>query len=130
MSERFNPRCYLIEAVAPSALRAREANDALNAYIDDRRRGLVVWHDHFVGSPHGGVAIIDVRSDAEGAMLADAGPLAEWQLKIRPLTFSLSAVGFIEQAHLTLHEYAKTTLEELRQAEPQDRRFWWQRRRE
>lgn len=36
---------------------ARQANDALNEYISDRRRGFVVLHDHFTGKPHGGLAM-------------------------------------------------------------------------
>ena len=35
---------------------------------------------------------------------------------------------FVEQTHLTLREYAKTSLDELRRAEADDARFWWRRR--
>jgi hypothetical protein len=128
MAESFRQRCYLVYALAPESTAAAQANDDLNAYIEDQRRGLVVFHDHFSRAPHGGVAVFDVRSEEELRMLNDPGPLAEWHLDVRPLTFSLTAVGFIEQTHLTLREYAKTTVDALRRAEPNDARFWWSRR--
>jgi hypothetical protein len=121
-------RCYFVYAVAPVDVPASDANDALNAYIEDPRRGVVVFHDHFTGSPHGGIAVFDVRTDDELALLHDPGPLGGWELGVHALTFSLSAVGFVEQADLTVREYAKTSFDELRTAEPEDPRFWWQRR--
>jgi hypothetical protein len=130
MAEEFKQRCYLVCAVAPPSVSANDANDALNAYVEDQRRGIVVFHDHFTGAPHGGVAVFDVRSPDELALLDDAGPLSGWKLQVHALTFSLSAVGFSEQADLTLREYAKTSLDALRAAEPDDRRFWWRRRSE
>jgi len=123
----FRQRCYLVYAVAPESLSAREANDLLNEYIEDRGRGIVVFHDHFAGSPHGGIAVFDVRSDAERAMLEDPGPLVDWRLQTSALTFALSAVGFIEQTEFTLAQYGKTTVEREREAEPADPRFWWRR---
>jgi hypothetical protein len=128
VADLFKQRCYLVYAVAPASVAASEANDSLNAYIEDQERGTVVFHDHFTGSPHGGVAVFDVRSEDELARLDDGGPLAGWQLQIHALTFSLSAVGFIEQTDLTVREYGKTTFDALREAEPEDPRFWWQRR--
>jgi hypothetical protein len=125
---RFASRCHLVYAIAPDSVSASDANDALNAYIEDRRRGLVVFHDHFTGAPHGGIAVLDVRSEEEAALLADPGPLAGWQLETHALTFSLSAVGFAEQTTLTLEEYGKTTFDALRRDESPDPRFWWRRR--
>ena len=61
-----------MHAVAPTRVLASEANDALNAYIDDPVRGIAVFRDHFVGAPHGRVAILDVLSEDELAMLDDA----------------------------------------------------------
>lgn len=130
MAEPFKQRCCLVYAVAPTSMSASEANDALNAYIEDRDRGVAVFHDHFTGSPHGGIAVFDVRSEDELAMLDDPGPLAGWQLQVHALTFSLSATGFSEQTQLTVREYGKTSLDALREAEPRDPRFWWQRRRD
>jgi hypothetical protein len=123
----MNERCFLVYALAPEGTTAREANDRLNEYVADPRRGLAVWHDHFVVA-HGGVVVLDVRSDEEQALLDDAGPLAGWQLAVHPLTFSLSAVGFAAQTSFTLESYRGLSLDELAAAEPDDPRFWWKRR--
>jgi hypothetical protein len=120
-------RCYLVYALAPEGTTAREANDRLNEYVADRRRGLSVWHDHFIGA-HGGAVVLDVRSEADEALLDEPGPLAGWQLSVHPLTFSLSAVGFAAQTSFTLERYRGASLDELAAAEADDRRFWWQRR--
>jgi hypothetical protein len=123
----MSARCVLVHALAPEGTTARRANDRLNEYVADRRRGLAVWHDHFVGV-HGGAVVLDVRSDEERALLDDPGPLAGWRLSVHPLTFSLSAVGFAAQTSFTLEQYRDVALEELAAAEPADPRFWWQRR--
>lgn len=120
-------RCHLIHALAPEGTSAREANDALNEYVADRRRGLAVWHDHFIGE-HGGAVVLDVRSDEERALLRDPGPLADWGLAVHPLTFSLTPVGFAAQTSVTLEQYRGLTLEELAADEPDDPRYWWKRR--
>jgi hypothetical protein len=119
-------RCHLVYALAPEGVNASEANDLLNEYIGDRSRGIVVYHDHFIGR-HGGVAVFEVRTDEEEAKLADPGPLAGWHLETYPLTFSLTAVGFVGQTEFTLRNYAGTTLEELEAAERPEKRFWWRR---
>ena len=121
-------RCYLVYALAPEGTTARAANDRLNEYVADRRRGLSVWHDHFVGE-HGGAVVLDVRSEEERALLDDPGPLAGWEMAVDPLTFSLSAVGFAAQTAFTLESYRGVGLDELAADEPDDPRFWWRRRR-
>jgi hypothetical protein len=123
----MNGRCFLVHALAPEGTAAREANDRLNEYVADRRRGLAVWHDHFVGA-HGGTVVLEVRSDEELALLDDPGPLAGWRLSVHPLTFSLSAVGFAAQTAFTLERYRGVSLDEPTAAEPANPRFWWQRR--
>jgi hypothetical protein len=123
----MNPRCFLVHALAPEGMTAREANDRLNEYVADRRRGLAVWHDHFVGE-HGGVVVFDVRAGEEQALLDDPGPLHGWRLSVHPLTFSLSAVGFAAQTSFTLERYRDLRLEDLAAAERADPRLWWQRR--
>jgi hypothetical protein len=123
----MSTRCVLVHALAPEGTTARQANDRLNEYVADRRRGLAVWHDHFIGS-HGGAVVLDVRSDDEEALLDDPGPLEGWQLSLHPLTFSLSAVGFAAQTSFTLEQYRDVSLDQLAAAEPADPRFWWQRR--
>ncbi len=123
----MSTRCYLVHALAPDGTSAREANDRLNEYVADARRGLAVWHDHFIGQ-HGGAIVLDVRSDAEGALLDEPGPLAGWRLSVHPLTFSLSALGFSAQTSFTLEQYRGVSMDELAAAEPDDPRFWWRRR--
>jgi hypothetical protein len=117
-------RCFLVFALAPRGTTAREANDLMNAYVADRRRGIAVWHDHFVGV-HGGAVVLDVRTEEELALLDDPGQLAGWTLSTHPLTFSLTAVGFGAQTSFTLEQYSGTSLEALAAAEPDDPRFWW-----
>lgn len=120
-------RCFLVYALAPEGTTAREANDRLNEYLADPRRGVAVWHDHFVGA-HGGAVVLDVNSEEEHARLEDPGPLAGWRIAVHPLTFSLSAVGFAAQTSFTLESYRGVSLEDLAAAEPDDPRFWWRRR--
>jgi hypothetical protein len=119
-------RCFLVYAVAPDGMSARDANELLNRYIGEDGRGLIVSHDHFIGKPHGGFAVFEVRSEDEEAKLADPGPLGGWELTTRPLTFSLTAVGFVAQADFTLRNYGRTSLAELEDAEQPRKRFWWQ----
>jgi hypothetical protein len=122
-----SPRCYLVYALAPEGVSAADANALLNEYIADDRRGLVVYHDHFTGR-HGGVAVFDVRTDEERALLDDAGPLAGWSIASHPLVFSRSAVGFGAQTAFTLDRYRGTSLAALEAAEEPSPRSWWQRR--
>lgn len=119
-------RCFLVHAVAPVDLSASEANDLLNRYIGEPGRGLIVTHDHFIGAPHGGFAVFEVSSEEEQAKLDDPGPLEDWEVTSRPLTFSLTAVGFVAQADFTLRNYGGTSLAELEDAEQPRKRFWWQ----
>lgn len=121
-------RCYFISAVAPSGMSARQANLALNEYVADRRRGIPIVHDHFIGRPHGGFVVVYPQSEDELALLEEPGPLAGWQLLSRPLAFSLTPVGFAAQVDFTLENYGKTSLEVLRAEEPRHRKYWWQRR--
>ena len=122
-------RCFLVYALAPEGMSARQANDALNEYIGESGRGLIVSHDHFTGRPHGGFAVWEVQTEEEEVKLADAGPLAGWQLTSHALTFSLTAVGFVAQADFTLQNYGGTSLAELEGAEKPEKRFWWRRHR-
>ena len=123
----MNGRCFLVYALAPEGTTARDANDRLNEYVADERRGLAAWHDHFMGR-HGGAVVLDVRTDEEHGLLEEPGPLAGWDISVHPLTFSLSAVGFAAQTSFTLESYRGVGLDELAAAEPDDPRFWWRRR--
>jgi hypothetical protein len=119
-------RCFLVYALAPEGMSARDANELLNQYIGETGRGLIVSHDHFIGTPHGGFAVFEVRSEDEEAKLADPGPLEGWELTSRSLTFSLTAVGFVAQADFTLRNYGGTSLADLVESEQPRKRFWWQ----
>jgi hypothetical protein len=119
-------RCYLAYALAPAGVSAREANECFNDYIADDSRGIVVFHDHFVGE-HGGLAVFDVRDDDEQARLADGEALRGWELRVHPLTFALTAVGFAAQVDFTLEQYRQTSLASLAAVEDDDPRFWWRR---
>jgi hypothetical protein len=119
------PRCHLVYALAPDGVGAREANDLLNEYVSDRRRGIAVFHDHFAAKPHGGIAVWEVRNEEEEALLADPGPLAGWSLTTHPLVYALRATGFAALVDFSLERYAGTTMAELAAAEPDDPRFWW-----
>jgi hypothetical protein len=119
-------RCYVVYALAPSGLRPRGANDAFNEFIADPSRGLVVWHDHFIGD-QGGVAVFHVTAADELARLRDRAPLAGWAVAVHPLTFSVAPSGFRAQIDFTLRTYRGTTLEEVEAHETPERRHWWRR---
>jgi hypothetical protein len=121
------PRCYLIYALAPRQTTASEANDLLNEYVEDRRRGIAVFHDHFTGLPHGGFVVLDAREKDELVLLDYPGPLVGWEIAVHPLTFALAATGFLAQARFTLEQYRGVTFAELVAQEPDDPRFWWRR---
>ena len=128
--ERGKQRCYLVYAVAPDGVTARQANELLNQYVEDRRRGFVVYHDHFTGKPHGGIAVFDIRNREAHDLLDEPGPLEGWELSTHALTFSMAATGFAAQMELTAEAYGGQTLQQLRAEEPDDERFWWRRRRD
>lgn len=108
-----NPRCFLVYALAPDGCAPAEANRLLNAYVADERRGLAVFHDHFIGEP-GGVAVFYVETEAQRVALGDLGPLEGWRVDVRPLIFSRSPAGFDEQTSFTLRTYRKADWERLR----------------
>ena len=120
----MSERCYLVYALAPTGTSARDANSRFNDYIADTRRGICVFHDHFVRE-HGGVAVFDVRNDDELAAVHDPGPLAGWDVRVHGLTFALTSVGFAAQTDFTLEQYRGTTLAALRAAELPEKRYWW-----
>lgn len=108
-----NPRCFLVYALAPEGVSPAEANRLLNAYVADERRGLAVFHDHFIGRP-GGVAVFFAETAEQRAAIADLGPLEGWHVEIRPLIYSRSPAGFDEQTAYTLRAYRNADWEKLR----------------
>jgi hypothetical protein len=118
-------RCHLVYAIAPEGVSARKANDLLNEYVEDRRRGISVFHDHFTAKPHGGIAVWEVRDEAEGALLENPGPLEGWDVRSHPLVYALTARGFAALVDFSLERFAGTSLAQLEAEEEADPRFWW-----
>jgi hypothetical protein len=108
------PRCFLVYALAPESLPAAEANRLLNAYTADPRRGLALYHDHFIGQK-GGVVVFFVESEAQRQALLEPAGLEGWQVAIHPLIFSYSPSAFDEQIAFTLRSYRGADWEALRQ---------------
>jgi hypothetical protein len=95
------PRCFLVYALAPEALSATKANALFNTYVADAKRGLSLFHDHFIGQ-RGAVAVFFVETENEREALKDLGELSDWQVMVHPLIFSYSPAAFDEQIAYTL----------------------------
>jgi hypothetical protein len=108
MDERIQhiskPRCFLVHALAPSTVPAREANRVFNEFIADPSLPLPVFHDHFIGRP-GGIAVFFVDSPSGRDSLLNNSHLNGWEVDIRPLIFSYSPSAFDEQIAFTLRAY-------------------------
>ncbi len=108
MDERIrrisNPRCFLLYALAPPHLAAREANRVFNEFIADPSLPLPIFHDHFIGRP-GGMALFFVEGAQQRDALLGASHLSGWDFEIRPLIFSYSPAAFDEQIAFTLRAY-------------------------
>ena len=116
--------CCLVYATAPTGMRARDANDALNAYVADGSHGIAVVHDYFTGRPHGGFAIVFPRNKHE---------LERPTIQARSKAGRFTAIGSSSRSHRSDSTpkwpscYGHTSLDALRAAEPTDPRYWWQR---
>jgi hypothetical protein len=108
----FKKKCYAVIAYSPKGVTLGEANNALNGFISDRSRGLVLFHDHFVGRS-GGIAIFYVDSDEEFQHLHNLGSLKEWEIEIFPLTFAESPTEFLYQIDFTIGSYRGKRLADL-----------------
>ena len=64
--------CWAVWAYAPEGVTMRQANDAINAIVADKARGLVLFHDHFADKP-GGMAIFDIETKEQLAALQEPG---------------------------------------------------------
>ncbi len=84
-----------------------------NAFVADHRRGLSLFHDHFIGDP-GGTAIFFAETDEQRSALADPAPLEGWRIEIRLLIYSRSPAGFDEQTAYTLRAYRQAEWDRLR----------------
>ena len=108
------PRCFVVYALAPEGLPAAKANELFNTYVADSKRGLALFHDHFIGQ-RGGVALFFLETDAEREVLQDLGELENWSVAIHPLIFSYSPAAFDEQIAFTLKAYRNADWEMLQQ---------------
>jgi hypothetical protein len=108
------PRCFLVYAVAPQRLPAAKANALFNAYVADPKRGLSLFHDHFIGQP-GGVAVFFVETEDQREALKDFGQLEAWNVTVHPLIFSYSPAAFDEQIAYTLEAYRSADWATLQQ---------------
>ncbi|HZW04463.1 MAG TPA: hypothetical protein VFF68_11090 [Anaerolineaceae bacterium] len=105
-------RCFLVYALAPEDLPAREANRIFNEFIADQALPLAIFHDHFIGQP-GGVAIFYVENAAQRDALVRMDHLHGWQVQVQPLIFSFSPSAFDEQIAFTLRAYRDRDWEQV-----------------
>jgi len=119
-------RCFLVYALAPESMSARDANELLNEYIGQTGRGQIVSHDHFIGQPHGGLC--DLRSADRGRGGEAHRPRSPRGLgDHEPAADLLADRGRLRRAaDFTLRNYGGTSLAELEEAEEPRKRFWWQ----
>ena len=109
-------RCYLVYALAPDGLKAKEANRIINEMTADAGLPLALWHDHFIGQA-GGTIIFYVEKQEEQTALFENQHLQGWQVDYRPLVFSFSPSAFDAQVGYTLKNYRDTDWETLRNSE-------------
>jgi len=106
-------RCYLIYALAPENIKAKEANRIINEMTADASLPLALWHDHFIGQA-GGTIIFYVETQDEQVALFNNKHLEGWQVDYRPLIYSFSPSAFDAQIGFTLKNYRATDWQELR----------------
>lgn len=109
-------RCYLVYALAPNGVKAKEANRVINEMSADASLPLALWHDHFIGQA-GGTIIFYAETQAEQQALFENQHLQGWQVDYRPLVFSFSPSAFDAQISYTLKNYRSTDWETLRNSE-------------
>ena len=107
-------RCYLVYALAPQSIKAKEANRIINEMTHDKSLPLALWHDHFIGDA-GGSIIFYVKTPAEQEALFNSKHLVGWQVDYRPLVFSFSPSAFDAQISFTLKTYRDTDWQTLRE---------------
>ncbi len=99
-------RCYLWTGYAPTSVSHGKANEAVNAFVENVNRGLVLCHDHFVDEP-GGFAIFAIETESELQTLHQTESLFGWKIQLHPLIFSESALRFFYQIDFTMSAYRK-----------------------
>ncbi len=99
-----NPRCMLVNALAPKGTKPPEANRLFNAFVADETLPMVLFHDHFLGEL-GGVAIFFVDSAESRDALLNHTHLADWKIDYRPLIYAHSPGAFDAQIAYTMRAY-------------------------
>ena len=107
-------RCYLVYALAPESVAAKEANRVINEMANDKSLPLALWHDHFIGDA-GGSIIFYVETPEQQEVLFNNKHLTGWQVDYRPLVFSFSPSAFDAQTDFTLKTYRDTDWQTLRE---------------
>ena len=110
--KKSEKRCWVVWADAPEGTTLREANDAVNAFVADHARGMLLFHDHFGDRP-GGLAVFDIETRAQFESLHDDGPLAGWTVRRHPLIFAEGSLGFLFQIDYSMIGYRKQRLPDL-----------------
>jgi len=107
------PRCYLVYAIAPSGVKAAQANKTINDLIADPDMPLALWHDHFLGGP-GGCVVFHVENTDQQQALFENSYLADWKVDYRPMVFSFSPAAFDAQIAYTTRAYGGMDWDALR----------------
>ncbi len=108
--------CHLVYALAPATMSRVEADNLFNDYVAEVPRGVVVPHDHFMDRP-GAIAVFEILTEAQRAMLTNPGPLTGWQITSHPLLFAPDGATFFMQADSTLRHFRDTRLDQQPPAE-------------
>ncbi len=99
-------RCFLVYGLAPLGVTASQANQAINEYMQDPKRGLAIFHDHFLGRDSlGGMVLFFVETDLQREALRDPGQLLGWQVQVHPLIFAHNPGALDAQIAYTLKNY-------------------------
>ncbi len=108
----FKKKCYAVIAFAPTKMSMNDADVAFNEFIADKSKGLVLFHDHFLGRI-GALAIFFIENQKQLDSLQDDRPIKGWELQIFPLTFTELPIEFLYQTDFTLGVYRGKRLSDL-----------------
>lgn len=104
--------CWILFADAPPGTSMSDANAAINAFVAEPARGLLLFHDHFADRP-GGTAVFDIEEPEQLAALQEPGPLEGWTIRLHPLIFAGGAQRFLFQIDYTMSAYRGRRLQPL-----------------
>ncbi len=110
--QRKGQRCYLVFGYAPDETSMSDANTQFNAYVGNKSRGLVLFHDHFVDKV-GGVAIFYIENDDEWELIHSAEELSGWDIQIHPFIYADNPKRFFYQIDFTMSVYRGIRMNDL-----------------